>query len=171
MHGDAIARIRRVLERYDLDPIALGLPPRPGDEAPCEFADSSGSEHPLLDFGDARDGSFFPGLKVASVKSAAPFAPGKGRPLERLFRASWDPRCSFGGRPVRRAPDVSQSAEGEQSWLSNSAREWRHGPQRILQAQPYVVLALPGSKENRTGQTPCCTVTSNADRRTLVALG
>ena len=85
VHADVIVRIRRVLERYDLDPIALGLPLRPGDEAPCEFADSSGSDHPLLDFGDARDGSLFPDLKVASVKSAAPFAPGKGRPLERLF--------------------------------------------------------------------------------------
>ncbi|WP_145204145.1 hypothetical protein [Planctomycetes bacterium Poly30] len=82
-----IVRIRRALERYDLDPIALGLPPCPGDEAPGEFADSSGSEHPLLDFGYARDGSFFPDVKVASVKSASPFAPGKRRPLERLLAA------------------------------------------------------------------------------------
>ena len=85
VHADAIARIRRVLERYDLDPLALGIPPRPGDEAPCEFADAAGSQHPLLDFGDARDGSFFPGLKTASVKSVVPFGPGAGLPLERLL--------------------------------------------------------------------------------------
>lgn len=68
--------------------------------------------HPLLDFGDARDRSFFPDLKVASVKSAAPFAPGKGRPLKRLFdhdlgwayQASGWPesvRPSFAGRDLR----------------------------------------------------------------------
>ncbi|QDV04862.1 Putative transposase [Planctomycetes bacterium Poly30] len=74
-----------MLERYDLDPLALGLPPRPGDEAPCEFEDAAGSQHPLLDFGDARDGSFFPGLKTASVKSVVPFRPGAGLPLERLL--------------------------------------------------------------------------------------
>ncbi|QDV04752.1 Cryptochrome DASH [Planctomycetes bacterium Poly30] len=32
VHGDAIERIRRVLKRYSLDPIALGLPLRKGDE-------------------------------------------------------------------------------------------------------------------------------------------
>ena len=41
-------------------------------------------EHPLLDFGDAREGSFFPSLKAASVQSAVPFGPRAGRPLRRL---------------------------------------------------------------------------------------
>ena len=87
VHGDVLTRIRRVLEKYDLNPMALGLPPRPGDQAACEFADSSEHEQPLLDFGDARDGSFFPGLKGASVNSAVPFGPRAGLPLQRL----WDP--------------------------------------------------------------------------------
>ncbi|QDV05811.1 Putative transposase [Planctomycetes bacterium Poly30] len=85
VHGDVIKRIRRVLERYGLDPIALGLPPRAGDEAPAEFADSSEHEHQLLDFGDARDDAFFPALKAASVKSLVPFGPGAGQPLKRLI--------------------------------------------------------------------------------------
>jgi hypothetical protein len=41
-------------------------------------------EQPLLDFGDARDGSFFPSLKAASVQSAVPFGPRAGQPLKRL---------------------------------------------------------------------------------------
>ncbi|QDV05852.1 hypothetical protein Poly30_13550 [Planctomycetes bacterium Poly30] len=72
VHGDAIARIRRVLERYGLDPSALGLPQPQGDEAPWEHAEECAHEQPLLDFGDARDGSFFPSLKAASVKSLVP---------------------------------------------------------------------------------------------------
>ncbi|QDV05857.1 Putative transposase [Planctomycetes bacterium Poly30] len=85
VHGDVIKRIRRVLERYGLYPIALGLPPRAGDEAPAEFADSSEHEQQLLDFGDARDDAFFPALKAASVKSLVPFGPGAGQPLKRLI--------------------------------------------------------------------------------------
>ena len=85
VHGDVIKRIRRVLELYGLDPIALGLPPRAGDEAPAEFADSSEHEQLLLDFGDARDDAFFPALKAASVKSLVPFGPGAGQPLKRLI--------------------------------------------------------------------------------------
>ena len=41
-------------------------------------------EHPLLDFGDARESPFFPSLKAASVQSAVPFGPRAGRPLRRL---------------------------------------------------------------------------------------
>ena len=41
-------------------------------------------EQPLLNFGDARDGPFFPGLKSASVQSAVPFGPRAGLPLRRL---------------------------------------------------------------------------------------
>ncbi|MFT5733878.1 MAG: hypothetical protein ACI8WY_002559, partial [Planctomycetota bacterium] len=67
-HSDVIRRIRRVLDRYDLDPIALGLPPIPGGtdagEFPDDCADASNQEQPLLDFGDARDDSFFPELKA-----------------------------------------------------------------------------------------------------------
>ena len=40
VHRDIITRIRRVLERHDLNPIALGLPPRPGDKASPEQHDS-----------------------------------------------------------------------------------------------------------------------------------
>ena len=61
VHTGAIARIRRVLKRYDLDPIAMGLPLGKGDEAPWEFEDSGADEQSLLDFGDARDDAFFPG--------------------------------------------------------------------------------------------------------------
>ncbi|WP_145194220.1 transposase [Planctomycetes bacterium Poly30] len=85
VHGDAIARIRRVLKRFSLDPIALGLPLRKGDEPPWEYADGGADESPLLDFGDAREGSFFPGLKAASVKSLIPFGEAAGRPLKRLI--------------------------------------------------------------------------------------
>ena len=85
MHGDAIARIRRVLKRYSLDPIALGLPLRKGDEPPWEYADGGADESQLLDFGDAREGSFFPGLKAASVKSLIPLGEAAGRPLKRLI--------------------------------------------------------------------------------------
>jgi hypothetical protein len=84
-----IRRIRRVLDRYDLDPIALGLPPIPGGtdagEFPDDCADASNQEQPLLDFGDARDDSFFPELKAASVQSRIPCGPGMGRPLKRLI--------------------------------------------------------------------------------------
>ena len=48
------------------------------------MADPSEHEQPLLDFGDARDGSFFPSLKAASVQSAVPFGPRAGQPLKRL---------------------------------------------------------------------------------------
>ena len=49
------------------------------------FLSSGGDEeHPLLDFGDAREGPFFPSLKAASVQSAVPFGPRAGRPLRRL---------------------------------------------------------------------------------------
>ncbi|MFT5732634.1 MAG: hypothetical protein ACJAZN_001729, partial [Planctomycetota bacterium] len=69
VHRDVIARIRRVLERSGLNPLQLGLPPRPGEEGTDASLDSSEHEQPLLDFGDARDGAFFPGLKSASVSS------------------------------------------------------------------------------------------------------
>ncbi|QDV09267.1 Putative transposase [Planctomycetes bacterium Poly30] len=85
MHTGAIARIRRVLKRYSLDPIALGLPLRKGDDPPWEYADAGADEQPLLDFGDARDDAFFPALKAASVKSLVPFGPGAGQPLKRLI--------------------------------------------------------------------------------------
>ncbi|WP_419190269.1 transposase [Saltatorellus ferox] len=84
VHRDVIARIRRVLEKHDLNPLALGLPPRTGVKGTAEFADSTEFEQPLLDFGDARDGSFFPGLKAASVNSLVPFGPRAGLPLQRL---------------------------------------------------------------------------------------
>ena len=54
-------------------PGVSSLPPSGGDE-----------EHPLLDFGDASEGPFFPSLKAASVQSAVPFGPRAGRPLRRL---------------------------------------------------------------------------------------
>jgi hypothetical protein len=79
-----IARIRRVLERSGLNPLQLGLPPRPGEEGTDASLDSSEHEQPLLDFGDARDGAFFPGLKSASVSSLVPFGPRAGLPLRRL---------------------------------------------------------------------------------------
>ncbi|MFT6111187.1 MAG: hypothetical protein ACJA2W_004117 [Planctomycetota bacterium] len=79
-----IARIRRVLERSGLNPLQLGLPPRPGDQEADASLDFSEHEQPLLDFGDARDGAFFPGLKSASVSSLDPFGPRAGLPLRRL---------------------------------------------------------------------------------------
>jgi hypothetical protein len=85
VHKDIITRIRRVLERHDLNPMALGLPPRPGDEASPEQHDSPEYNQPLLDFGEAKEGSFLPGLKAASVQSAAPFGPRAGQPLRRLL--------------------------------------------------------------------------------------
>jgi hypothetical protein len=89
VHAEVIRRIHRVLERYDLDPISLGLPPLSGAEDPNEssgkFADASDHEQPLLDFGDARDDSFFPELKAASVQSRIPFGQERGRPLKRVF--------------------------------------------------------------------------------------
>lgn len=69
---DAIVRIRRVLERSDLDPVSLGLPPRLGDEAPSDFAEAGEYEPPLLDFGDARGDPFFAGLKEASATVGTP---------------------------------------------------------------------------------------------------
>ncbi|QDV07986.1 Putative transposase [Planctomycetes bacterium Poly30] len=85
VHGDAIARIRRVLKRFSLDPIALGMPLRKGDDRPWEYADAGADEQPLLDFGDARENAFFPALKAASVKSLVPFGAGAGQPLKRLI--------------------------------------------------------------------------------------
>ena len=85
MHKDIITRIRRVLERYKLNPIALGLPPRPGEERAPELHDSPECSQPLLDFGEAQDGSFLPGLKAASVQSAVSFGPRAGQPLRRLL--------------------------------------------------------------------------------------
>ena len=89
VHADVICRLRRVLVRYELDPIALGLPPLLGGtdtgEFPDDFADASDQEQPLLDFGDARDESLFPELKAASVQSLIPCGPGTGRPLKRLI--------------------------------------------------------------------------------------
>ncbi|MFT7076832.1 MAG: hypothetical protein ACJA0P_002850 [Planctomycetota bacterium] len=82
VHRDVIARIRRVLERYGLNPRQLGLPPRRGEEGTDASLDSSEHEQPLLDFGDARDGAFFPGLKSASVSSLVPFGPRAGLPLQ-----------------------------------------------------------------------------------------
>jgi hypothetical protein len=84
VHRDVITRIRRVLERSGLNPRQLGLPPRPGEEGTDAGLDSSEHEQPLLDFGDARDGAFFPGLKSASVSSLVPFGPRAGLPLRRL---------------------------------------------------------------------------------------
>ncbi|QDV09263.1 hypothetical protein Poly30_48200 [Planctomycetes bacterium Poly30] len=71
VHDDAIARIRRAVERHGLDPLALGHPPRVGDDPRGEFEDAVQLEQPLLDFGDARKSDFFPGLKAASVQSLA----------------------------------------------------------------------------------------------------
>ena len=85
VHRDIITRIRRVLERYGLNPLALGLPPRPGEERAPEQHDSPEYSQPLLDFGEAQEGSFLPGLKAASVQSAAPFGPRVGQPLRRLL--------------------------------------------------------------------------------------
>ncbi len=85
MHKDIVTRIRRVLERYKLNPIALGLPPRAGDEVSPEQHDSPEYSQRLLDFGEAQEGSFLPGLKAASVQSAAPFGPQAGQPLRRLL--------------------------------------------------------------------------------------
>ncbi|QDV09245.1 Putative transposase [Planctomycetes bacterium Poly30] len=85
VHGDTIARIRRVLKRFSLDPIALGMPLRKGDDRPWEYADAGADEQPLLDFGDARENAFFPALKAASVKSLVPFGAGAGQPLKRLI--------------------------------------------------------------------------------------
>ncbi|MEM8714133.1 MAG: transposase [Planctomycetota bacterium] len=85
VHRDAVVHICRVLERHGLDPIALGLPLRQGDEPPWKYADSGAHEPPLLDFGDARDSSFFPSLKAASVKSLVPLGKGAGRSLNRLI--------------------------------------------------------------------------------------
>ena len=85
VHRDIITRIRRVLERHGLNPLALGLPPCPGSEASPEQHDSPEYSQPLLDFGEAQEGSFLPGLKAASVQSAAPFGPQAGQPLRRLL--------------------------------------------------------------------------------------
>ena len=71
-----IVRIRCVLETYELNPLALGLPPRDGETSTLDHStegDSGNYEQPLLDFGDAREGAFFPSLKSASVQSAIPF--------------------------------------------------------------------------------------------------
>ena len=87
VHKDIITRIRRVLERHGLNPVALGLPPRPrsGEARAPEQHDSPEYSQPLLDFGEAQDGSFLPGLKAASVQSAVPFGPRAGQPLRRLL--------------------------------------------------------------------------------------
>ena len=85
VHKDIITRLRRVLERHDLNPLALGLPPRAGDEVSPEQHDSPKYSQPLLDFGEAQEGSFLPGLKAASVQSAVPFGPRAGQPLRRLL--------------------------------------------------------------------------------------
>ncbi len=59
-----------------------------GEEAISESVFEPGGgdcdEQPLLDFGDAREGSFFPSLKAASVQSAVPFGARAGQPLKRL---------------------------------------------------------------------------------------
>jgi hypothetical protein len=65
VHRDVITRIRRALERSGLNPRRLVLPPRRGEEGTDASLDSSEHEQPLLDFGDARDGAFFSGLKSA----------------------------------------------------------------------------------------------------------
>jgi hypothetical protein len=57
---DIITRIRRVLGRYKLSPIALGLPPRPGEERAPEQHDSPEYSQLLLDFGEAQENSFLP---------------------------------------------------------------------------------------------------------------
>ncbi|WP_419190834.1 transposase zinc-binding domain-containing protein [Saltatorellus ferox] len=67
------------LHFHSLDPIALGLPLRKGDEPPWEYADAGADEQPLLDFGDARDNGFFSALKAASVKSLVPCTWTEGR--------------------------------------------------------------------------------------------
>ena len=53
-------------------------------EIPPPEPSGGDEEHPLLDFGDASEGPFFPSLKAASVQSAVPFGPRAGRPLRRL---------------------------------------------------------------------------------------
>ena len=49
-------------------------------------------EHPLLDFGDAREGSFFPSLKAASVQSAVPFGPRAAPAVRVEFQLRCPPR-------------------------------------------------------------------------------
>ncbi len=84
VHTDEIARIRRVLARYDLNPIQLGLPPRPGATEASEHSESGDPEQLFLDFGDAQDGPFFPSLKAASIKSKVPFGEREGRGVRTL---------------------------------------------------------------------------------------
>ncbi|MFT6107887.1 MAG: hypothetical protein ACJA2W_000796 [Planctomycetota bacterium] len=64
--------------------VALGLPLRSGDEATHDGADSCEYEQPLLNTDDAREDSFFPTLKAASVKSPVPFGARVGQPLKLL---------------------------------------------------------------------------------------
>jgi len=97
-----IVRIRRVLEAYDLNPSALGLPPRDGDTSTLDHSTDGNYEQPLLDFGDARDGSFFPGLKSASVQSAVPFGPRAGLPLRRLKDPDLARAFEAAGWPIQR---------------------------------------------------------------------
>lgn len=84
VHSDVIVRIRRVLERYDLNPQLVGLSPRLSDQGTDVIVEPSECEQPLLDFGEARDGPFFPGLKAASVDSRVPFGPRADLPLQGL---------------------------------------------------------------------------------------
>ena len=133
VHKDIITRIRRVLERHGLNPVALGLPPRPrsGEARAPEQHDSPEYSQPLLDFGEAQDGSFLPGLKAASVQSAAPFGPCHGREINLEERVE----CAGGGcgelllglaelaSPVRQGRDgdaalLGELGEGESFGLS-----------------------------------------------------
>jgi len=118
VHKDIIARVRRVLVKHDLDPLALGVPPRPKrelahDSIAVELEDSPEYKQPLLDFGDAQEGAFFPGLKAASVQSLVPFGPRAGRPLERLR----DPEvardhAAAGWSSVRVPPPLVHTSDG-----------------------------------------------------------
>jgi hypothetical protein len=110
-----MTRIRCVLERHDLNPLALGLSPRPGDEASPDQHDSPEYTQPLLDFGEAQEGSFLPGLKAASIQSAVPFGPRAGQPLRRLL----DPdlarayaAAGWSGRSQRSAPPLVMNSQG-----------------------------------------------------------
>ena len=49
-----------------------------GETSTLDHPSRGDDEHPLLDFGDANEGPFFPSLKAVAVQSAAFFDPRAG---------------------------------------------------------------------------------------------